>query len=437
MKREDERKYKKKQKKAFIEFLKAENKYFGNFKGKLNRITDPRHESYINYKLIEILYPLILKNAMNIESMRTMTESFNQEEIIENMKYILKKEKIEEIPHYITINECMKDIRPEELEKIRYEMINKLIRRKIFYQDRFLGKYWRIVIDGTSLFHFKERHCKHCLKKTRIDKETGEEKTYYYHNVLEAKIVFNQELSLSIATEFIENENENVSKQDCEINAAKRLLKKIKKAFPRLPICILGDSLYAAKSIFDICEENKWKYIMYLKAGRIPSIVKEYEILEKEKHIKKGKESYWVNDIDYREKPVNVIKHIETKKENKVEFLWVSNIKIKTKKQATELVETARMRWLIENQGFNVQKNLRYHIHHLNSLNYQAIKNHYLIIQITDIIIQMYEKGDKLIKALKKTIKNISSDLYKSFSQSMTREDILVVRELYKNKATT
>jgi hypothetical protein len=65
------------------------------------------------------------------------------------------------------------------------------------------------------------------------------------------------------------------------------------------------------------------------------------------------------------------------------------------------------------------------------------MKNHYLIIQITDIIIQMYEKGDKLIKALKKTIKNISSDLYKSFTQSMTREDILVVRELYKNKATT
>jgi len=35
---------------------------------------------------------------MNIESVRAMTESFNQEEIIENMKYILEKEKIEEIP---------------------------------------------------------------------------------------------------------------------------------------------------------------------------------------------------------------------------------------------------------------------------------------------------------------------------------------------------
>ena len=43
--------------------------------------------------------------------------------------------------------------------------------------------------------------------------------------------------------ECIGNEDENVSKQDCEINALKRHAKTLKKRYPKLPICILGDSL--------------------------------------------------------------------------------------------------------------------------------------------------------------------------------------------------
>ncbi|WP_066502697.1 hypothetical protein [Abyssisolibacter fermentans] len=65
----------------------------------------------------------------------------------------------------------------------------------------------------------------------------------------------------------------------------------------------------------------------------------------------------------------------------------------------------------IENEGFNIQKNHRYEITHANSLNYNAMKNHYLLIQIADIILQLYTVGCKILKILKRTLKNISSDL--------------------------
>ena len=65
----------------------------------------------------------------------------------------------------------------------------------------------------------------------------------------------------SIGSEFVENEEENVTKQDCEINAFKRLAKKIKEEYPRLKIIIGADALYASKTIMDICKENGWKYI--------------------------------------------------------------------------------------------------------------------------------------------------------------------------------
>lgn len=45
-------------------------------------------------------------------------------------------------------------------------------------------------------------------------------------------------MTFSILTEFVENENESVSKQDCEITAAKRLMKKLKYKFRKLNICI-------------------------------------------------------------------------------------------------------------------------------------------------------------------------------------------------------
>lgn len=78
-----------------------------------------------------------------------------------------------------------------------------------------------------------------------------------------------------------------------------------------------------------------------------------------------------------------------------------------------------RKRWKIENEGFNTQKNLRYGLEHANSHDANALKNHYLITQIADIFRQLY-----VYRELKKTEKNISSDLLASFGRQLTREDI-------------
>jgi hypothetical protein len=265
------------------------------------------------------------------------------------------------------------------------------------------------------------------LTKTTTNEETGEKKTIYYHNVLEAKIVFSDNMILSIGTEFVENEKENVSKQDCEINAFKRLALKLKKAYPRLPICILGDSLYAAESIFKVCEDFDWRYIIRFKEKRIPSISSEFELLKNMEEKSQNEGMKWVNDISYNKRHVHVIEYKTIEKDIKKEFCWLTDMKIFSKKQAREIVKIGRYRWKIENEGFNVQKNLRYDITHANSLNYNAMKNHYLLIQISDILLQLYEKGSEMIKLLEKTIKNISSDLLSSFSGHITREDIFNV----------
>lgn len=97
------------------------------------------------------------------------------------------------------------------------------------------------------------------------NKGTEDEQIFYYHKVLEAKIVLGEQTVISIASEFIENENKSVSKNDCEQNAFKRLSKRLKKEFPRLTICILGDSLYASEPVFDICKKNNWPILFATK----------------------------------------------------------------------------------------------------------------------------------------------------------------------------
>jgi len=83
----------------------------------LNAVKDPRHPSYIEYGTDVLLFSVIMKNACGIISMSNMTEKFNKEECIENMAKVLGYERLEELPHYDTINNFLCRLAPEEIEK--------------------------------------------------------------------------------------------------------------------------------------------------------------------------------------------------------------------------------------------------------------------------------------------------------------------------------
>ena len=398
----------------FGEFIKLQQHFFKGILKQLKRVKDPRHKSYTQYDSDVIIFTLLMKNACSISSMSSMTENFNKDECIKNVAKVLGYESLEELPHYDTINNYLCNLKTEEIEKIRDYMINELFKKRSLEGYRLHNKYWCIAIDATGLFSFSEKHCDHCLKKEHKNKETGEiERTTYYHSVLEAKLIVGN-MVFSIATEFIENEDENVAKQDCEINAFKRLAPKLKAKYPRLPICILADSLYACEPVFEICDNHKWKYLIRFKEGSIKNVAKEFNIL-KDFDGESNENCKWVSEIGYNKRTVNVIETEETI-ENEITrtFVFITNIKI-TKRNADEIMFFGRSRWKIENEGFNNQKTKKYMIEHANSLNYNAMKNHYLITQLADILRQLYEKGVDKIRDLGKSIKEISSSLLESF----------------------
>ena len=268
MNRREKRKLKK-EINIFVDVVRIIKQYFPQLTQKLNELTDTRHQSYVEYQMSVITVTRLLGLLCGMKSMRETTERLNTEETIKNINALLEIN-LEEIPHYDTINDVFEKLNINELRKIQKYMVNRLIRSKMFDKYRFKNKYFQIVVDGTCMMTFKKRHCKQCLKKVY---NRGEENEYtiYYHYVLEAKLVVGK-IVISIDSEFIENEDENVEKQDCEMRAFYRMAERIKKEYPKLPIIISGDALYACEPVMNKCKENKWGYILRFKKDRLKAL---------------------------------------------------------------------------------------------------------------------------------------------------------------------
>lgn len=433
-----EKRERKKQDKGIVDFMMVTNHFFHDLRDWIAEMDDPRNQSYITYQQTDLNYMAILKNVCGQYSMRSMEESFNNQNCIRTLSLMSGNQKLEEMPHYDTLNCYLERLSPECLSELRKKMVVSLIRGKQFNKKRLLGKYWRVIFDGTGLFYFKEKHCNNCLctEKQMLD---GKKIKFYYHKVLEAKIVLSDSVVISLGTEFIENEKEDVSKQDCEINAAKRLMGKIKKEYPRLPICMQGDALYAAETIMQLCRNYDWEYLFTQKDTRQKLLDESFEWIksgdgaEKKNGLceEKGNACYanHVEEVAGKKEVMNVFEYeYETEdkegKKHTTRFQWVSSIEL-TKRNIEEMILAGRGRWKIENEGFNNQKNGLYRIEHLNSKNSNAMKNHYLLTQISDILMQLYLAWNPYIKELKQTIKNTSSGLLESFrGLTVTKEDV-------------
>ena len=435
----------KEEERGIVDLMRIVFHFFRELPQWLDEMADPRNPSYITYTQSDLVWMGLLKNICAVKTMRSMEEQFNEEACIATLRILSGDKKLVEMPHADTLNYYLERLSPGCLAEVRKRMIKHLIRMKSFNRTRLLGKYWRIIIDGTGLFYFKEKHCENCLVTTLTREEDGKKVTVhrYYHKVLEAKLVLAENIIISLDTEFIENEREDVEKNDCEINAAKRLLERLRKDYPKLPVCIQGDALYAAEPVMEICNGNGWKYILTQKEARQKVLAESYgwiqggggaKIVEKiGKERGNGEYINHVEEVAGKKETANMYRYwYETAGkdgEKEIhEFQWITNIGL-TDRNLEEMTGAGRGRWKIENEGFNNQKNGIYDIEHLNSRDSNAMKNHYLITQMADIVMQLYLAWSPLIKEINQSIKNTSSRLLERFrSQTVTDEDVLYIQ---------
>lgn len=405
------------------ELLIIIKQYFPRFYDLLNKLTDTRNQSYITYDLKICLIVRILALCSGIQSMNGIGTDFNTDETIENINKILNENYIE-LPHKDTLTNVVNELNFEELENIQTYMIKTLIRSKMLDKYRYNGMF-HVVIDGTVLYSTEVNLGEQAITRIYNEGKENECKLYSYY-VLEAKIICGN-IAFSLATEFVENEtyedeNGNIirkfDKQDCELKASYRLLEKIKKRFPKLPIIISGDALYIGKPFLKLCDEYKFNYIIRYKEDAASTIKKDFDNF----HIIDGNYKYQ-NGVIYGEPEnkeyytVNVISYDELDQETEkiTNFSYITSLEINNKNKE-KIIILGRKRWKIENKGFREQKSGVLNISHIYTKDCNGTKNTYLIIQFSHTLLNLLYYGDILIKGLKETIKEVSALLHKALT---------------------
>ena len=364
----------------------------------MSTVTDYRKRPY--YQTQELLMAVIFMFLFQKGSRNNYDNQAQKPEYKANIEKLFGLK----TPDLDTSNRLLQRLNPDELSAIKQVLVRFLIRKKLLDKYRTLGMFFNITIDGTGLFSFATCPFDGCPYKT-----SKHGKKTYYCNVLEAKLVCANGFSFSVATEFIVNPQDGkFDKQDCELKAFKRLAVKLKKAFCRLPIIITADGLYPNQTAFEICQTNGWNFIFTFKEGCLKSIQEEAYLLKKagawECHrlaTKKGKKQIieqisFVGGLDYKGYSLGLVELITQVNNQETRFVHITDMEINNS-NCQEISKQGRMRWKIENQGFNVQKNLGYGLQHKYARkSFNAMQCYYQCLQIAHMMNQFVFKSQVL-----------------------------------------
>jgi hypothetical protein len=386
--------------------------FFGGFGRLFGRVSDPRQPAYITYPLPAVLATGVLLFLLRLGARRQVTLLLRG-----NGPSAAKFRAlfgVARVPHGDTLEATFQRMQVPEMQEVVTATVETLIRQKVLYPYRLCGRYFLVTIDGTGMLTFAERHCAQCLTLTQHGHTT------YYHPILEAKLVTHAGLVFSLLTEFIENPSQYPSKQDCELKAFYRLAARLKQRFPRLPICLLLDGLFAGGPTFAICEKHDWPYLIVLQEADLPAVQEEFQALLKEvpeNHLRfhpadqyqTAQDFAWVNDIAYldaehHEHTVAVIRCLESKPDTKTgrtttRFKWITSFEVHSRNVLELANHGGRLRWKIENEGFNVQKHGGYALEHIFTHHPVSAKVFYLLLQLAHTLAQLIEHGSLFCRA--------------------------------------
>jgi hypothetical protein len=158
-------------------------------------------------------------------------------------------------------------VTPEPVQEIPIELCEQLIRRRVFDSARLFDTWYILVFDGTV----QER----CRQGFEEGGKSGGKAGAPYRYVLQCGLIGPRNTFIPFIHEHVDMHDPHTEKEDCELTAFRRLSQRIKKRFPRMRFCIVGDALFCASTVLDRCAEYGWKYVVTVKEGRQPNLWEE------------------------------------------------------------------------------------------------------------------------------------------------------------------
>jgi hypothetical protein len=182
-----------------------------------SKISDPRDNRGRKYSISDAILSVVLMFLLKEGSRHSYNQDRAEPLFAKNIKNILKVNLL----HGDSFNDILSIISEDDLEELKASLIKSLIKEGVLLPNK-LGGRFIVAVDGTGTHSYDHDYSGNCLYKTS---KTGI--TSYSHAVLEAKLVNEDGFCLSLASEWIENEEKGFEKQDCEAKAFKRLAQKV------------------------------------------------------------------------------------------------------------------------------------------------------------------------------------------------------------------
>ena len=376
----------------------------GEFNDQLNAMEDPREKADCTYAMSHMAWLGIVLFACHMGSREELGRQIKNENFVETLNWLA--DTCEETASCgDNLATVMENLDPGQLEKVAAWVTRTLIRSKALDRFRLFDRYFLVVVDGTDAATFEERHCDKCVASE------GREGGPFKHKVLLARLVTDCGLTLPVAVEFIENPaGGTYDKQDCERKAFNRIAPKIKKFFPRLPVCLGGDALFADQGVMRTCRSNGWAFIFTFKEGKTPKLFK--DAFEKARGRGKGRRELisrggdgsrrtvrWAEKLLHEGNPCNAVFLDEWDADGKKSaWAWVTSIRPTDADTIWEIIKGGRLRWKIENETINTFVNGGYELRHVYGGEKHALKNFFQLLQLAHAFNEMVARGDLLRK---------------------------------------
>jgi len=276
---------------------------------------------------------------------------------------------VERAPSDTRFRERLDAVDPGQLRPLYKTLLAQLQCGKGLEGFTYLDDHYLLSLDGTGYFSSQKVHCAQCAEKHH---STGT--TTYYHQMLGAVLVHpDYKEVFPLAPEPI-LKPDGAQKNDCERNAAKRLLSALRREHPHLKLIVVEDALASNAPHIRHLQALDLRFILGAKQSDHKCLFEWVEATAQTAeasfsdakgfhHCFRYLNGAPLNDANF-DLEVNFLEYWEHAPDGTVtHFSWVTDILIDDSNLMT-LMRGARARWKIENETFNTLKNQGYHFEH-------------------------------------------------------------------------
>jgi hypothetical protein len=371
-------------------------------------IADQRDPRRITWELPTVLMSafamLFFQHPSLLEYQRRMQQRTGRS----NLERIFE---VVEIPSDTQMREILDGVPTEPLRRVLPQTFAQM--RRVGWTTRFVTevggqKYYPTVLDGSEYFHSTQIHCPSCLHQRQANGET-----HYSHVVVGATVTrAGSHEILPLEAEGVRN-GDGQETQDCELTAAKRLVKRLRAEHRQLAMCIVGDDLYGHEPLIAELEALRMRFVLVAKPTSHPALFAQLAEREQRGECLRGTweegtgrhrrafEYRSATDVPLTQSGavgVNFLEVWERRPDGTVGYhnSWVTDFAV-TPQTVAPIAGIGRSRWKIENEQFNVQKNHGYELEHNYGHGQQTLSMvFYLLNLLAFLAHKLLEFGDRL-----------------------------------------